>query len=274
MVTWNLQAARGLKPHDPRIDELAALANNRDVVVALQEVGPDSFETLAKSGVFAALVTSLSHRPPSPLERRARSLGVVLGVAGAVAVEHSDLLWRAPYPDRALVASLRWCEQRFDAWSVHSVTGVGYRNAKVDGFLVLAERLRNRSRPTLVGIDANCPNVDAPQLEDCVWWWDRGEPECFGHQAVHDVEDTFRRWLRQQPEVVALPQRSPLAITHARGPGTKRTPCRYDRVHASPEWRVQRVEHRFAMDGADGPGWRGSDHGPVIVDLSLDGLGG
>lgn len=116
----------------------------------------------------------------------------------------------------------------------------------------------------IVGIDRNAPKWERHDLAEDEWW-NRWEPLLYGPDRVHDLRDVNREYLATYPELAVQVQKArpdgPLAVTHRR----RGTECRYDAIYASPEFRVNGVEHH--LDAALSAG---SDHAIVTCDLVLD----
>ncbi|HIA03955.1 MAG TPA: hypothetical protein EYN66_18985 [Myxococcales bacterium] len=77
-------------------------------------------------------------------------------------IESLTMVDRAPYPDRTLVAQVRFSGSVYRILGAHSLTGVDYKRAKSDQFLAIAEYLdtaSNGGTPSLIALDANEPEV-------------------------------------------------------------------------------------------------------------------
>ena len=84
-----------------------------------------------------------------------------------------------------------------------------------------------------------------------------------GATPIHQLQDAFRIFLKQNPDLwkqlCDKRPSGPLAISHVRGRGEKRTPCRYDFIYVSTDVRVNEVEYLYEEAIA-----AGSDHALVI----------
>jgi hypothetical protein len=119
----------------------------------------------------------------------------------------------------------------------------------------------------VVGMDANAPKSDHPDITRNTWWWP-GEPLLLGSAPIHHLMDAFRSFLATHPaELTAIKQlrpNGPLEITHVRGKSLKRTPCRYDFIYCTPSTIVDSISHLYERSLA-----AGSDHALVMADLRI-----
>jgi len=108
----------------------------------------------------------------------------------------------------------------------------------------LARRLAPEAGPLILGIDADAPKTDHPDICRNEWWWD-DELLLLRDRPVHRLRDAFRLFLHDHPaelaRAVSARPRGPLAVSHFRGT-RKRTACRYDFLYVSSGIRVRRVE--------------------------------
>ena len=100
----------------------------------------------------------------------------------------------------------------------------------------------------LVGIDANAPKVDHPDITKNIWWW-AGEPLLLGGTPLHHRKDTLRLYLESQPtemaDIAKLRPEGPLAISHFRGNKVK-TACRYDFIYCTPDLAVESISYLYS----------------------------
>jgi endonuclease/exonuclease/phosphatase family metal-dependent hydrolase len=173
-----------------------------------------------------------------------------------------------PFPDKALVADLACVAGPMRVASVHIPPGSRDRETKVASLLQVAAWLKANPRRTLMGIDANTPRVDHPDLGQSVWWG-KGEEGLLGQGATHGARDTYRDFLGANPQMLDIIVRSrpsgPLATSHRRGHGKGQRDCRYDFVLATPDIRVHSVAYHYEAAIA-----AGSDHALVVAELEMD----
>ncbi len=132
-------------------------------------------------------------------------------------------------------------------------------------FDTLASWIVTAPVPLLLGMDANGPRRDDPDLDRSTWWTP-AEELVLGPPAV--TLDTLRLWYAEHPQ--ALTQRAryyphgPLADSYHRGRKGKFLRCRYDGIRVSAGIAVREVRYLYEEGVA-----AGSDHALVIADLEL-----
>ena len=148
--------------------------------------------------------------------------------------------------------------------SFHTPPGANWGEIKPQTLRAIAEWLAKQSGHTIVGIDANCPKTDHPDISQNVWWWD-DESLLLGGSPLHHLRDVFRLYLEKNPSELArvLAERptGPLAISHLRGSGPTITKCRYDFIYATPDIDVHSARYEKLVRAV-------SDHAMVVTDLS------
>lgn len=258
VVFWNLDGRARPKGQPTFVKGAAA-----DLGIFV-EVTSHHFDAIRKSGAFDWGVFSLDKRPPGPEEGRVRRLGcAIFGGAHNQPVD-SFLLDDLPFPERSLVVRT----ETFSAVAFHAPPGANHGRKKTDSMMGLAQWLRDRSGPILLGMDANAPKTDRWDPAENEWWRKR-EPALLGCSPEHHLRDVFRTMLRREsPE---NPPDNPLALSYRRGRGDKRTDCRYDFIYATEEFEPATVWYPYAESVR-----AGSDHSAVIADVScrhkLDGV--
>jgi hypothetical protein len=175
------------------------------------------------------------------------------------------LLEDAPLPERTLVVEVDVADDPFTVCSFHAPPGVNWKALKPQSLVALARWLSTRQGPLLVGMDANTPKTDHPDIHQNEWWW-KEEPLLLGAQPLHHLHDALRVWLAAHPseaeQLYALRPRGPLAISHRRG--HTKTPCRYDFISTTPDFTPTSIDYLYneAIQA-------GSDHALVVADLQL-----
>ena len=150
--------------------------------------------------------------------------------------------------------------------SFHAPPGVNWKERKPQALMALAEWLATHSGRTLVGMDANAPKTDHPDIMQSQWWW-KEEALLLGSQALHHLDDALRLWLAVHPfeaeRLYALKPQGPLAISYDRGKKHS-IPCRYDFIYVTSDFTVAHVDYLYheAIEA-------GSDHALVVADLYL-----
>jgi hypothetical protein len=119
--------------------------------------------------------------------------------------------------------------------SFHSLTGVGYKQAKSSNFASIAEYL-SETELDFFCCDANEPKIDHPDISKIEFWnnGDRGKfPSLiFGENKVHQLEDSYRCQNN-------TPDRP--AVSYITG----KTNRRYDMIFNSKQWRVESLQYLY-----------------------------
>jgi endonuclease/exonuclease/phosphatase family metal-dependent hydrolase len=258
VVDWNLNGATGIER------KLALLADLDWDVLLLQEVTASTWEALLSLG--EAGVWSRPHLPELFRPPRYHSAVVVRNGWG---LTDSGPVPDVPSPERTITSVIARGAARIVVASLALPPGVAWGDAgKGRQADRIASWLAARELPTIVGIDANTPRWDRPQLEDCVWW-NPQEPLLLGVDRRHDLRDAYRAVLDADPQrrAAIFTERpdGPLAVTHVRGRGANRVECRYDHVLVSPEVEVLALDHVWddALEA-------GSDHALLRAVLNFD----
>jgi len=247
-------------------------------IVALQEVTNGVYLDINSENIFHDSCYSLNYRKPGSLEGKSRGLGCFIGCSDDLTINESDLIERAPFPERALKAKINHGDYQFEVICFHSLTGVGYLRAKSAQFNVLAEYLfANINIPTVLCGDFNEPkvdHVDQSRLEFFDQKGDQGKAASYilNPQGIHKLQDSYRLWLEQNAKELQRIKSeqeasedilsAPLAVSHLVGGKVKK---RYDYILISPDWNV--VDLQYLYEEAV---QHGSDHALVVADLCLD----
>jgi endonuclease/exonuclease/phosphatase family metal-dependent hydrolase len=240
--SWNVNNRR------PQPGHLMFLEAQQFDMVALQEASPTFHLKLLESGLFSWGVSSLTIRPPATAEGRARRFGVSIVGREPLQLRSSQLLDGLQFPERALVAQTFSPAGPLTVCSFHIPPGASWGNVKTQTQKAIAVWLSGKRGPVIVGIDANSPKTDTP-IHDEVEFWPMDEPLLLGPKPLHRLRDAFRLFLADRPAILDEIQHArptgPLAVSHRRGSGTERTPCRYDFILVSPQVKVDHVEYVF-----------------------------
>lgn len=259
-ATWNISVLNRLR------DQAALLRHIYWDVLALQEINQAAFEHLVAKVEPTAAVFSLRLPPRIRTEAKRRRCGCAILTRKPFTIRSSGLLKAAPLPERALFADLDAGNRRLQVWSVHVPPGVNWGQRKPETFVAVAKALAALDGPALVGIDANAPKTDHPDIRQNEWWWDE-EPDLLGPKPLHPLRDVLRDHLGRHPERLRLVRQlrpsGPLEVSHLRG-SVRKVPCRYDFILASPHFTVADVKHLYQDAVA-----AGSDHALVTAELSI-----
>lgn len=177
-----------------------------------------------------------------------------------------------PSPERALHAVATSGKQRITVASMAlpPASSRAWGPAKkVAQARAIAAWLGKASGPTMLGIDANTPKVDHPQLAQTEWWND-GEEVLLGAEKIHTLRDVYREVVERDParaaSIEAARPLGPLAVSYRRGRGDRAVDCRYDSILASPDIAVRAAGYEYEAAVA-----AGSDHALVWADLEFAG---
>ncbi len=255
-VSWNIHGV--YRPHMASL--LQAVEGD---LVALQEVTVKAYRALVATKLFDWSAFSLDLRPPQPLEGKGRHLGCAIFGKAAFPLRTQWLLEEAPLPERTLIGEVDAPTQPLTICSFHAPPGVRWKERKPQSLVALARWLSCHQGPILVGMDANAPRTDHPDITQNEWWW-KEEPLLLGEHPLHPLRDALRLWLATHPsdaaQISADRPRGPLAISHKRGP--TKVSCRYDFIYATTHFAVMRIAYLY-----DEATLAGSDHALVIAEL-------
>lgn len=259
-VSWNIH---GKKSVSSQLDLLRTVAGD---LVALQEVTASAYQALVESKLFAWSAYSLHMRPPQRDEGPGRRLGCAIFGQTPFQLKKPSLLENAPFPERALIVEVEAPTGLLMLHSFHAPPGVTWQKKKPQAFLALAQCLAQYQTRVVVGMDANAPKIDHPNLEQSEWWWPE-EALMLGHRPSHTLKDALRIWLSKHPleaeKLRLLRPQGPLAVSYDRGQRTS-VPCRYDFIYTTPDISVSQI--RYLYEEAIKAG---SDHAVVVADLKL-----
>ena len=169
---------------------------------------------------------SLDHRKPGLFDARNRKMGVLTLVFGGL-IKESKVLERTIFPDRTLYSKLKLKGRDISILNFHSLTGVGYKNAKGNNFASIAEFLHTTKDLDFFCCDANEPNIDSFDINEVEFWWPKGNGKfaslIFGNNKVHHLKD---------PVHISPNFFEKLPVSYFTG----NTPRRYDYIYISDNW--------------------------------------
>ncbi|MGB9666531.1 MAG: hypothetical protein ACPL2N_04400 [Candidatus Cryosericum sp.] len=255
VANWNV---RGLPRPD---DQLALLATQDADIVLLQDVGPSAVRAVLDNRHWDSVLDTWSLEPAPSGARRG---GCLIATVGAWVLAPS--LRAPPLSRRLLAGTAERAGTAVTLLSGYAPTNAGQGRAQRPAFFdALADWLSTAMPPLVLGMDANGPRVDHPDLLRSVWW-NPEEEAVLGSGAW--TEDALRLWYADRPAEWKRRLRSypngPLADSYHRGRKGKYLRCRYDSIRVSPGIRI--LDVRYLYDDALRAG---SDHALVVADLSL-----
>jgi endonuclease/exonuclease/phosphatase family metal-dependent hydrolase len=237
----------------------------RPDLIAFQEVSSSFYSSLTDRGLFAWSVSSLSLRPPPIGEGRSRALGCAIFGGSSFHLLSSSLLPDLDFPERTLAVRVRGTVVPLTVCSFHIPPGASWGAVKPKTMRSIADWLAHLQGNVIVGIDANAPKIDHPDLGSNTWWW-KDEPLLLGAKPIHHLRDALRSYLQDRPDefasIAASRPTGPLALSHIRGNKHKRTECRYDFVYHTPGISVESISYLYEEALA-----AGSDHAVVTAEL-------
>jgi hypothetical protein len=194
-VSWNVNNRTLTVQHVDRLRQV-----DPDIL-AMQEVSARFYAAFSAANLFGWSTSSLMLRPPRGGEGRARRLGCAVFGRDPFRLEASALVPGLVFPERTVVAKIRWGSHRVTACSFHTPPGASWGVVKPQTLKAIAGWLAAESRPLVFGIDANAPKTDHPDISRSEWWWDE-EPLFLGPALLHGLSDAFRLYLDAHPEVL------------------------------------------------------------------------
>jgi exonuclease III len=268
VISWNVNGAVDARARR----QIDWLASQQPDVLLLQEASPRMLPETAES---LGLTTCKGAEPFAGTRRRAVAVLTRLPVRGDWLT-----LSGTAFPNVALGRTVTVGHNEIELWSYHAPNGSTYGQQKVLHAHAMAERLRDRARPTIVGSDLNTPVVDPPDEASIRTHWEtprrlaRGDPTdavlCGAPgKRLHDLSDALRCAQQSLDASDSGSSRhGPLAVSYRtrRRTGEYRL-WRFDIVWVSPEITVDAI--RYATK--ETLETRLSDHAAVITSLRLAG---
>jgi endonuclease/exonuclease/phosphatase family metal-dependent hydrolase len=257
-ATWNVNY---LKFRDSHLEFLREIEPD---ILALQEVHEDLFSNLSLSTLFSDSHYTVHYlQDDSELSHPCAILS-----SADIRLKNPSLIPDLPFPEKCMIVDAVLDTTTIKVCSFHTPPGSRVKELKPLSLVMLAEWLTTRDHPVILGIDANAPDVDHPNLAENVWYWD-DEPKLLGEEKIHDLSDAFRDHLTSNPDLFETVKQSrpegPLAVSHITGKGQKQTKRRYDFIFVTPDIRVKKVEYIYEKACA-----AGSDHALVKAKLEID----
>ncbi len=275
-ISWNISYHGNTKGKIELLKAVIGEVNGEyPCVIALQEVTEKAYSDIVREVRFQSHCYSLQLRQPGKFEGNNRGLGCFIGSVGGVEINSFSLIDRALFPERALCASMKLGEKKFEIISFHSLTGVAFKKGKSAQFASLADYLHEKKdSPTILCCDLNEPKVDHYNIEDIECFDQQGDKGKYANyvlkpDGVHNLKDAYRLWLDQnQEEYVRIKEKqnnsedmeyAPLTVSHVLRGGRGK---RYDYIMISPHFKVVTMDYRYE-DALK----HGSDHAVLVADV-------
>lgn len=273
LISWNVNARRTFVER-----QVAALAEFRPDIIALQEVTPTSLLplqiALRKAG-WLHLVDSFSLAPVEFMPFGARRYGLFLASRYAL-VPQSPNLFRLPWPERVLSATVQTPSGFVNIHNTHVPPGSSNGWVKVDHLIALFDGLAHlHPNPRILCGDFNTPQAELASGEVVTWgqrlkkdggWriartirgkagaaWDEAERRVLVELAEWDLQDVFRCVNGYESVDFSW-------FLHRKGNVIGR---RFDHIYASTQLRPRSCEyiHTLRIQGL-------SDHSPIMADFA------
>lgn len=262
-ATWNINSRSG----DAVPAHLELLRGLGVEVVALQEVTEAYYPTLARALGAHNVAYSLAVRPPEPDAPRNRRLGCAVAVLDGAAAEvrAAHLLATTTCPERTLVADVFIDGSPLQVCSFHSPNGSQWGTRKALWFHEVTDWLRDQTRPTVFGIDANTPKQEGLPDSDPRKWWNEDSHPSVGNAARRIVGDEPSHGLKDAWRAVN-PGARQYPVSYNRDQQRDKRPeygCRYDFVFASTQLKPAACEYHFDVVTRAAPAL--SDHALVTA---------
>jgi hypothetical protein len=245
-------------------DQLRLLDDQHADIVLLQDVGPSAVRAAANSHLWDHVVDTWS--PPLSSQAVARRSGCLIAATG-----DWTLTLTPPTPDelpsvRTLAVTGVHAGSALTLLSCYAPTNTGPGRKERPGYFdALAAWLSTFPVPIVLGMDANGPRVDHPDIEQNRWWTEE-ETLVLGPRT--QTEDVLRLWYASHPAELKRRVRyysnGPLADSYHRGRKGKYLRCRYDSIRVSSYITVTDVHYLYKEAVR-----AGSDHALVVAELEL-----
>lgn len=262
IIHWNIKYN---SKKEKIVDTIKQLIDGNDTIICLQEVVPSVKEYILQelsqynSAVSYRSVYSLDYRQPGKYDSINRTLGVLMICPESMYVIDSGVINRCPMPERTLYAEILYKGEILKVLSVHSITGCGYKKAKSNQYLALAEAI-DEFKPDIVTIDANEPDVDHWDLNQ-IKFFDQnggGARTFFHSMGSAGMQDVYTVHYDRRQFELGKPLTASVYVNN-------RGYCRYDFIYAmAGRFAVEKCEYLYQM-GLDAS----SDHAVLVAELDM-----
>ena len=245
-------------------DQLGLLADQHPDILLLQDVGPSAVRVVMDSHRWDHVADTWSF--PLSSQTVARRGGCLIA-----ATDDWVLTPALPVPDilpsnRSLAVTAVHTGSALTLLSCYAPTNTGSGRKERPGyFSALAAWLSAVPAPVVLGMDANGPRIDHPDIDQNRWWT---QEEALVLGAGARTEDVLRLWYVDHPPELKRRVRyypnGPLADSYHRGRRGKYLRCRYDSIRVSPGIGVTDIRYLYKEAVR-----AGSDHALVITDIEL-----
>ena len=188
VIQWNIS-------YSCKIDKIIEYLKShieKETIICLQEVLSSFKERLIEKLDPDDYSYSLDYRKPGVFDGKNRKMGVLTLLFGGQ-IKESKVLERTVFPERTLYSKLILNNEDISILNFHSLTGVGYKNAKASNFASIAEFLSLNPHLDFFCCDANEPKTDSFDVNELEFWDEKGRGKfanlIFGTDKVHNLTD-------------------------------------------------------------------------------------
>lgn len=261
IANWNISWAGSISP---KIEYLKQLVCGQPFIVILQEVKPNSYDSLKTAFQdIANIEYSLCYRAPGKYDTDSRKLGVAILSSKDIRVISARVIERSLMPDRTLVVDIEYKHRPLRIMGLHSITGCQHLKAKEIQFFSFAEAIDDL-HPDIVGIDANEPAVDHFDIAQMVFFdnYNKGNgcKSFFEAMQANNLVDSYIKDYDQSSYITG----KCLTTSHIIKRGKKEV--RYDFLFVNPK---SLGDYHCAYDYPQAVA-AGSDHAAVIIETTFD----
>lgn len=240
--------------------QIRLLADYHLDILLLQDVPPRASDAIDRSGYWRSVVTSVASYD------QVRT-GCLVGAGSGWRITGPIDVPADVSPSRALATSAVNGCIAVTLVSCYAPTNARQQKKERPHFFdAVATWLSALPAPIILGIDANGPRIDHPDVTRNEWWVPE-ESSVLGEGAL--TEDVLRRWYDAHPDArkhrARYYPRGPLADSYHRGRKGRFVRSRYDSIRTSPGVAVEGV--RYLYDEAVAAG---SDHALVVAVLAVN----
>lgn len=270
MVSWNVELGSG----GQSLAKLALVERFEPDLVLLQEVMQGGCSVLEALDRYASVFHSATLRPRLADETTSRARYCAILTSERFEVRRGpEVLANAPAPERTLTVGLKLDGKTdVEAASFHFVAGSDPkwgRLAKGINFRVVTDWMAAVPATGIVGIDANSPKLDHPEVSRNVYFGGEIQREYVLHdplRATHRLRDALRTWLDANPkelsEIRRLRPEGPLAVSHINRGNSRR----FDFLFVGTAYEPTSVTYEY-----EAARQVGANHAPVVVNLAVAG---
>jgi len=248
VIQWNIS-------YSCKIDKVSEYLKSHiegKTIVCLQEVLLTHKDQLISQLNPSDYSYSLDYRQPGLFDGKNRKMGVLTLVFDGL-MKESAVLERTIFPDRTLYSKILFDNEKLAILNFHSLTGVGYKNAKGSNFASIAEFLHLNNDLDFFCCDANEPKIDSFDSDKLEFWEHKGRGRfaslIFGGNKVHHLNDTVTSNTKIFKE---------LPVSYY----ARKVARRYDHIYKSDRWNTKELRYDY-----DNSKLASSDHSIIIGDF-------